>query len=269
MQNKDYYKILGVEETADKKKIKEAYRELAFKFHPDRNDGNPQSADNMKSINEAYAVLSNPVKKAEYDQMRSRFGDHAYDRFRTGYTDNDIFSGSDINQIFEEMARSFGLRGFDAIFKDFYGNGYKTFEFKQKGVYGKGYVFKGGFGSFGKKRKKASLLGGIGRLSKILLKQISGGVLPIKGDDTYDVIKLLPEFAGAGGPYPYFHKKKSKKLVLTIPAGVKEGQQIRLAGMGETGKGGAPDGDLYLKVIYRKKIIRKLKDFLVSIGPKK
>ncbi len=269
MQSKDYYKILGVEETADIKKIKESYRELAFKYHPDRNKDDTDSADKMKLINEAYAVLSNSGKKAEYDQMRSRFGDFAYDRFRTSYSDNDIFSGSDVNQIFEEMARSFGLRGFDSIFKDFYGSGYKTFEFKQHGARGKGYVFRGGFGPFGKKGGKRTLFGGLGRLSKMLLQQMGGAVLPVRGDDTFDQIKMYPDFAGTGGPYPYLHKKRSKKLVLTIPAGVRDGQQIRLSGMGETGKGGAPDGDLYLKVIYRKKAVQKIKDFIVSIVNKK
>ena len=122
MAQQDYYRMLGVDRSADSKKIKEAYRELAFKYHPDRNEKNPDSAEMMKQINEAYAVLSNVEKRRTYDSMRNRFGENAYGQFRNTYTEQDIFNGSDVHQIFEEMARSFGLRGVDGIFKDFYGN---------------------------------------------------------------------------------------------------------------------------------------------------
>jgi len=95
----------------------------------------------MKSINEAYAVLSNPEKRQSYDLMRDRYGSSAYSQFRQNYTDEDIFRDSDINRIFEELARSFGLRGFDDSFKEAYGNGYKTFQFRTNGMNGSGYVF--------------------------------------------------------------------------------------------------------------------------------
>jgi DnaJ-class molecular chaperone len=63
----DYYKILGVEPTANAKTINDAYRKLAFQYHPDRNQGNPQANVKMLEINTAYAVLSNPAKRKEYD----------------------------------------------------------------------------------------------------------------------------------------------------------------------------------------------------------
>ena len=144
MAQQDYYRILGVDQDAEPKLIKDAYRELAFKYHPDRNDKNPDSADMMKSVNEAYAVLSNAEKRHAYDAMRNRFGDNAYGQFRNTYTEQDIFNDSDIHQIFEEMARSFGLRGVDAIFGDFYGAGYKRFTFKQKGLQGNGFIYRSG-----------------------------------------------------------------------------------------------------------------------------
>ena len=131
MEQQDYYQILGVEQDATSKQIKDAYRKLALQYHPDRNHGDPESGEKMKAVNEAYAVLSAPQKRQEYDLMRPRFGSSAYSQFRQTYSEQDIFSGSDINRIFEEMARSFGLRGFDEIFKEFYGQGSQTYEFNK------------------------------------------------------------------------------------------------------------------------------------------
>ena len=121
MTQKDYYQILSVNKNAASKEIKEAYRKLAFKYHPDRNKENGEAAEKMKIVNEAYAVLSSPEKRREYDALRQQFGSDAYSRFRNNYSQQDIFSGSDINHIFEEMAKAFGLRGSNEIFKEFYG----------------------------------------------------------------------------------------------------------------------------------------------------
>ena len=120
MSQRDYYQIIGVDINAGSKQIKEAYRKLAFKYHPDRNKENPEASEKMKNVNEAYAVLSNPAKRREYDVLRQQFGSSAYSHFRKNYSEHDIFSGSDINHIFEEMARAFGFRGFDDIFRESY-----------------------------------------------------------------------------------------------------------------------------------------------------
>ncbi len=264
MAQQDYYRILGVDREADAKKIKEAYRELAFKYHPDRNEKNPDSAETMKQVNEAYAVLSDVEKRRAYDNLCNRFGDNAYGQFRNTYSERDIFTGSDVHQIFEEMARSFGLRGVDSIFSDFYGSKYKGFEFKQHGLHGKGFIYRGGFGN----RRRKSMAGGpppgVGRLAKYLLQKVTGQSLPQMGEDIHDTIRLDPEFTRTGGPYPYHHRRRSKKLVVKIPAGTKEGQEIRLSRMGATGKNGAPSGDLYLKVKLKKPILEKARDFIVS-----
>ena len=116
MDSKDYYNVLGVKQEAGAGEIKEAYRQLAFKYHPDRNRETPEAADKMKCVNEAYAVLSSPDKKREYDAMRHRFGSSAHSHFRNTYTEKDIFHGSDIFNIFEEMTRTFGFRDPDEIF---------------------------------------------------------------------------------------------------------------------------------------------------------
>jgi DnaJ-class molecular chaperone len=264
MAQQDYYRILGVDGDADAKKIKGAYREMAFKYHPDRNEKNPAGAEKMKMINEAYAVLSNADKRREYDAMRNRFGDNAYGQFRNAYTEQDIFNGSDVQQIFEEMARSFGLRGVDSIFSDFYGSGYQRFAFKKPGLHGQGFVYRRGFGQRQGKSMPADTTTGVGRLARYLLGRITGLSLPQAGSDIHDTVQLTPEFAGSGGPYPYHHQRRSKKLVVNIPAGTKEGQQIRLSQMGTTGKNGGPNGDLYLKVKFKKPFLEKAKDYIVS-----
>ncbi len=105
MSQNDYYQILDVDQKASSKQIKEAYRKRAFKYHPDRNRQNPDAAEKMKRINEAYAVLSDANKRREYDTLRQQFGSAAYSQFRQSYSERDIFSGSDINQILEQMAR--------------------------------------------------------------------------------------------------------------------------------------------------------------------
>lgn len=262
MSQNDYYQILGIDQKASPRQIKDTYRKLAFKYHPDRNRKNPESAEKMKRVNEAYAVLSDPAKRREYDAMRHQFGSSAYSQFRQNYSEQDIFSGSDVNQILEQMARAFGLRGFDEIFKEFYGQRYRQYEFRKPGFFAKSYYFASPRRSRGVNSSGHPLQGSIGKLTRIFLKRFSGIELPENGADRNDTIWLSPELARQGGPYAYYLRKKDKKLVVKIPPGVKQNQQIRLAGMGEDGKGGGKAGDLYLKVRIRKPLRERLKDFL-------
>lgn len=265
MSQNDYYQILGVDPKAGEKQIKDAYRKLAFQYHPDRNHKNPEASENMKKVNEAYAVLSDASKRREYDTLRQQFGASAYNRFKQNYSEQDIFSGSDINQILEQMARAFGLRGFDEIFKEFYGQGYRQYEFRKPGFFAKTTYFTGP--RYGRKRNHTGfpLHGGIGKLTRFLLKQFSGVELPEDGADIRDTIFLNPEHARKGGPYAYYLRKKNKKLVVKIPPGTKQNQHIRLAGMGEDGKGGARPGDLYLQVRIRKQLLQRLRELLSKI----
>ncbi len=264
MESKDYYQILGVEKETDTKQIKAAYRELALKYHPDRNRENPAMADKMKAVNEAYAVLSNSTKRKEYDTLRQQFGSSAYHQFRQSYSEQDIFSGSDINHIFEEMARSFGFRGFDEIFREFYGRGYQSFEFKRPGVFAKGFIFTGGLGRGSVKPTQIPAWGNLGRLPRYLISKISGVKLPQNGSDIQNVIRLGPDLAGRGGPYAYFLPQRSKKLVVKIPSNTQNGQRIRLTGMGTEGKHGGKPGDLYLKVKIHQPLLQKIKAFISS-----
>ncbi|MFO8083197.1 MAG: DnaJ domain-containing protein [Desulfobacterales bacterium] len=265
MEQKDYYKILGVNKDADIKSIKEAYRELALKYHPDRNKDNPEKVEKMKLVNEAYAVLSNSSKRKEYDNFRDRFGSDAYSRFRHSYSEQDIFSGSDIFRVFEELTKAFNLRGHDEIFKEFYGPGYRKYEYKRPGLFVRGFIFTGPFGTGKPKNKQVSGRGPLGRLSSYVFKKLTGADIPRDGADINETIDISPELAENGGPYAYFHSSKSKKLLVKIPPGVRDGQRIRLSKMGEDGKGGGKPGDLYLKVHVRKPILRKIKDFLSDL----
>lgn len=89
---KDYYKTLGVDKSASAEELKKAYRKLAMKYHPDRNKGDKAAEEKFKSINEAYAVLSDTDKKKEFDTYGS-------DGFRQRYSQEDIFQGSDISDV--------------------------------------------------------------------------------------------------------------------------------------------------------------------------
>ncbi|MEA3471186.1 MAG: DnaJ domain-containing protein, partial [Thermodesulfobacteriota bacterium] len=240
MEYMDYYQVLGIEKDAEAGEIKDAYRKLALKYHPDRNNGDPDASEKMKSINEAYAVLSNLQKREDYDMVRDRYGSSAYGQFRQNYSEQDIFRGSDINRIFEELARSFGLRGFEDIFRDAYGNGYQTFEFRSHGMNGRGYVFTGNFGRGGENSIQfPHMEGGLGKIARFAFKKLSGIELPEKGRDIVDIIRIAPQEAEAGGSHEYTHWRRGKKIMIKIPAGVKDSQKIRLAGMGEDGKGDA------------------------------
>ena len=261
MPQADYYQVLGVDQNASQSKIKEAYRQLAFQYHPDRNGENPAAADKMKKINEAYAVLSNPAKKSEYDNLKTQFGSSAYTHFRNSYSERDIFSGSDINHIFEEMARSFGFRSSNEIFKEFYGRGYQQFKLKKPGAHARGYVFRGPSPAGPGKQTQFPLGGNFGKVLRFVLQKATGIQVPEDGSDIAENIYLAPQQALQGGPYAYYERRQGKKLVVKIPAGIRAGQRIRLEGMGEAGKAGGKPGDLFLKVHIRKPLLKSIKDF--------
>jgi len=110
---RDYYEVLGLDRNADEAAIKKAYRNLAMKYHPDRNPGDAHAVERMKEINEAYAVLSDVEKRQLYDA----YGHAGLE----GYTQEDIFRGVDFSSLFHE----FGLRDFfgfgDSLFDSFFG----------------------------------------------------------------------------------------------------------------------------------------------------
>lgn len=262
MEQKDFYRILGVDNKASQRNIRAAYRNLAFQFHPDRNRDNPAAATRMKEINEAYAILSDPKKRSEYDALRQAYGSSAYAHFRQSYSQEDIFRGSDIQQIFEQVSRMFGFRGFDEVFREFYGPGYQSFEFRRPGVFGKGFVFTsssaratGGIPNF-------PVSGKLGKFMQHALRKAWGIEWPEKGKDQFDQITINPQLALTGGKVRYLYRSRSKELIVRIPPAIRDGQRIRLKGMGENGKGGGGPGDLYIKVRVKKSLLAKVTDFV-------
>src|SRR6266498_1977511 len=95
MAEREYYKVLGLKKGATQEEIKKAYRKLAVKYHPDKNPGDKEAEDKFKEINEAYAVLSDPQKKQQYDQFGSA-------DFHQRYSQEDIFRGFDVGDLFKD-----------------------------------------------------------------------------------------------------------------------------------------------------------------------
>lgn len=260
MDSPDYYEILGVPKEADAAQIKAAYRDLAFKFHPDRNKGNFDEADKMKQINEAYAVLSDTNKRRDYNSLQQQYGSaHAYTHFRKNYSDQDIFSGTDIEKIFDEFAKSFGFRNFNDISKEFYGKKDNVFEFKDSNAHFKGFFFSGTINA-GKFPLKFNFPATIGRIAQALLQNRSDTEIPLQGEDYHDTIQVHPSLAEKGGPFAYYHPWRSKKLVVKIPSNVRHGQKIRLSDMGMKGK--KKTGDLYLKIETKQSLLKKIRKSL-------
>ncbi len=263
---RDYYEVLGLDKSADEGAIKKAYRSLAKKYHPDMNPGDAEAEKNFKEVNEAYAILSDPEKKARYDQ----YG-HA---------------GVDPNAGFDGGFGGFG-GGFDAsdIFGDIFGS-----------------FFGGGGGGFGSQsaRRNGPMRGSdIHQRVTISFEEAAFGC---KKDISYGRVEKCPECEGSGAkkgttvdtcqtchgtgqvrvqqrtmlgmmqttrpceecngtgkkikdPCGYCkgkgYVKNSKKFEITIPAGIDDGQRVAARKQGDAGRNGGEAGDLIVTVIVR------------------
>ncbi|BDI24142.1 DnaJ C-terminal domain-containing protein [Herbiconiux sp. L3-i23] len=219
--DKDFYKVLGVSKDADEQAVKKAYRKLARQFHPDSNPGNDAAEAKFKEISEAYSVLSDSTQRAEYDQIRA-MGSGA--RFTAG---------------------GGGQGGFEDVFGGMFGGG-------GGGRPGAGYS-QADFGDI------FSMFGGgapgNGRFGQGGFGQTSGGYRgfggPTPGRDV-SATTIIDFLTATKGDTVRLQGADGKPINVKIPAGVSDGQKIKLRGKGEPSPDGGEAGDLVLTVTVRK-----------------
>jgi curved DNA-binding protein len=226
VQFRDYYDVLGVSRTATADEIKKAYRKLARKHHPDVNPGDNEAGDRFKQINEAYEVLSDADKRKRYDALGENWRAGAdvtppgTEGARVEYGDlNDLFGGSQ------------GAGGYSDFFETLFGQG-------RTPRAGAGFEMRGADVEAELPLALEEAHRG-GARSVTLTTAVR---CPTCGGTGQKDGHVCPECRGSG----VVHRPKT--LQVTIPAGVREGSVIRLAGQGESGAGKAPAGDLFLRV---------------------
>ena len=277
-QKRDYYEVLGVDRNADEATIKKAYRVLAKKYHPDANPGDKEAEKKFKEASEAYAVLSDAEKRKQYDQ----FGHAAFDGSAGGGAGGFDFSGMDMGDIFGD------------IFGDFFGGGSRsrranngpmkganirtsiriTFE---EAVFGcekeielvlkdECKTCHGSGAKPGTSKETCPKCGGKG---KVVYSQQSlfGMVQNVQScpdcNGTGQIIKeKCPDCRGTG----YIASKK--KIQVSIPAGIDDGQSVRIREKGEPGVNGGPRGDLLVEVVVSRHPIFQRQDMnIYSTAP--
>jgi hypothetical protein len=163
------------------------------------------------------------------------------------------------------MARAFGFRGFDDVFRQTYGLGYQTFEFRRPGVTGKVIIL-------GADRRKAAepeasqppgfLSGVLVKLAGYAIRKMLGLAETSRDADRYDLLQLDPKQAQEGGTITYHDPVDAKAFAIAIPPGVRHGQIMRLRGAGNGNRPGGSRGDLYLKVEIKRSLFQKVKQFI-------
>ena len=247
MAKRDYYEVLGIDRGASSEEMKKAYRRLAMKHHPDRNKDDSDAEKKFKEAKEAYDVLSDADKRAAYD----RFG---HEGVRAGPTGGG-FSAENFGDIFGDVFGDIfgtGRRGASQVFRGA-DIGYELKLDLETAVAGDNVTIEvptrvtcdecdGSGARKGTKPVQCTTCGGAGQV------RMQQGFFSIQ--------QTCPACKGVGtviaDPCPACHGRgrvaKNKKLSVKVPAGVDDGDRIRLSGEGEAGRNGGPPGDLYVEV---------------------
>jgi molecular chaperone DnaJ len=280
---KDFYAVLGVNRSASPDEIKKAYRKLARDLHPDRNPGNAEAEEKFKAASEAYDVLADDKKRKEYDEMRSLFGSGAFRRGARSGGGGTQFDPSDLFGGFSGAAggagadRRFGGTGFSDIFSSIFSGGQAaggpagaarrgpqrgrdvetevTLDFGQavRGTTlpltlrtpGACDTCRGSGAKPGTTPRSCAKCHGTGLISSNQGSfSFSEPCRDCQGSGSI-VDEKCPECRGTGGV------TKTRTINVRFPAGVADGQRIRLSGRGEPGDRNGPAGDLYVQVKVR------------------
>jgi molecular chaperone DnaJ len=250
MTKRDYYEILGVPRTASERDIRQAYRQVAIKYHPDRNPGNREAEEKFKEAAEAYEVLSNREKRQIYD----RYGHEGLKGSIRGFSGfDDIFST--FGNIFEEFfgfespfahytkRQSYATRGeplrhdLKISFLEAARGCPKTVSVERSEECS---VCKGTGAAPGSQPTVCSTCRGMGQISR--------------HQGFFTIATTCPSCRGEGTTISHLCKeckgmkrvRRRKEVTLRIPAGVESGTRLRMTGEGEPGSGGGPPGDLYV-----------------------
>ncbi len=253
MSKRDYYEVLGINKSAKKEEIKKAYRKLALKFHPDKNKGDKAAEEKFKEASEAYHVLSDEKRKANYDQ----FGHAAFQGGGQGGFGNFDFSSS-FSDIFEDVFGDFGNFGFGGGRS----RGSRTVNRGSDLRYDVSIELNDAFTGAEKNisyttYKKCKTCSGSGAKpgSKPTSCNYCNGQGKVRSSQGFFTIQqTCPECSGEGEKISNpcssctgIGKTQSNESVsVKIPKGVDDGTRIRLAGKGEAGTKGGSNGDLYL-----------------------
>lgn len=223
---RDYYEVLGIPRTASDEEVRREYRKLARKYHPDVNPGDKAAEEKFKELNEAYQVLSDRDKRKRYDQLGENW------KAGSDFTPPSGGNGAGVDFDFGDLfGRGEGSSGFSDFFE---------------GVFGRRGAGRAGARSW---ERGSDIEGEITLTLEEAHRGATRGITiqaaepcpECKGTGTKDG-KACPMCRGAGAV------RRPKSLDVTIPAGVRAGSVIRLAGQGEPGMNGAPSGDLLLRV---------------------
>ncbi|MEO9138431.1 MAG: molecular chaperone DnaJ [Jatrophihabitans sp.] len=266
---KDYYKALGVAKDASPSDIKKAYRKLARDLHPDNNPGKPEAEAKFKEVSEAYGILSNVAKRKEYDEQRSLFGGGG-GRFGGGGGGRGASSRFDMSDLF-------GGSGGGANLSDMFDGLFNTGSSSRRGTAGprRGQDVNASVDLEFVEAVRGTTLplslstpgtcrtcGGLGARPGTTPRRCpgcSGTGSVLRNQGGFGFSEPCPECRGSGNiidnPCPDCAgtgtTKQSRSITVRIPAGVKDGAKVRIAGKGTPGENGGPAGDLFVTVRVR------------------